>query len=87
MIRKKINKKDNIINFPSKLSQIEKEVEAIIFAAAEPLNIETIESKISKKTNVLKILEKLQKEYSTRGINLVCISKNGHLEHQQIYQI
>jgi segregation and condensation protein B len=75
MIRKKINKKDNIINFPSKLSQIEKEVEAIIFAAAEPLNIETIESKISKKTNVLKILEKLQKEYSSRGINLVCISK------------
>ena len=75
MIRKKINKKDNIINFPSKLSQIEKEVEAIIFAAAEPLNIETIESKISKKGNVLKILEKLQKEYSSRGINLVCISK------------
>ena len=75
MIRKKINKRDNIINFPSKLSQIEKEVEAIIFAAAEPLNIETIESKISKKTNVLKILEKLQKEYSSRGINLVCISK------------
>ena len=75
MIRKKINKKDNIINFPSKLSQIEKEVEAIIFAAAEPLNIETIESKISKKSNVLKILEKLQKEYSSRGINLVCISK------------
>ena len=75
MIRKKINKKDNIINFPSKLSQIEKEVEAIIFAAAEPLNVETIESKISKKTNVLKILEKLQKEYSSRGINLVCISK------------
>ena len=75
MIKKKINKKDNIINFPSKLSQIEKEVEAIIFAAAEPLNIETIESKISKKTNVLKILDKLQKEYSNRGINLVCISK------------
>ena len=75
MIRKKINKKDNIINFPSKLSQIEKEVEAIIFAAAEPLSIETIESKISKKTNVSKILEKLQKEYSSRGINLVCISK------------
>ena len=75
MIKKKLNKKNNIIDFPSKLSQIEKEVEAIIFAAAEPLNIETIESKISKKSNVLKILEKLQKEYSNRGINLVCISK------------
>ncbi len=75
MIKKKLSKKNNIIDFPSKLSQIEKEVEAIIFAAAEPLNIETIESKISKKSNVLKILEKLQKEYSNRGINLVCISK------------
>ena len=75
MIKKKIDKKNNVINFPSKLSQIEKEVEAIIFAAAEPLNIETIESKISKKIDVQKILEKLQKEYSSRGINLVCISK------------
>ena len=75
MIKKKLSKKDNIISFPSKLSQTEKEIEAIIFAAAEPLNIETIESKISKKTNVSKILEKLQKEYSNRGINLVCISK------------
>ena len=75
MIKKKLNKKDNIINFPSKLTQVEKEVEAIIFAAAEPLNVETIENKVSKKTNILKILEKLQNEYSNRGINLVCISK------------
>ena len=57
------------------MSQIEKEVEAIIFAAAEPLNVETIENKVSKKTNIQKILEKLQNEYSNRGINLVCISK------------
>ena len=53
----------------------EREVEAIVFAAAEPLDIDTIESKISKKVDVLKSLEKLQKEYSSRGINLVCISK------------
>ncbi len=75
MIKKKINKKDNIISFPSKLSSIEKEIEAIIFAAAEPLNIETIENKISKKTDVEKVLLKLQSEYVDRGINLVCISK------------
>ena len=75
MIKKKINKKNNIINFPSKLSSIEKEIEGIVFAAAEPLDIETIESKISKKTNVEKILIKLQSDYSDRGINLVCISK------------
>ena len=73
MIKNK--KKNNIIDFPSKLSQVEKEIEAIIFAAAEPLDIETIKNKISKKTEVEKILNKLQKEYSDRGINLVCISK------------
>tara|TARA_B100001123_G_scaffold445761_1_gene598225 strand:- start:962 stop:1654 length:693 start_codon:yes stop_codon:yes gene_type:complete len=67
-------KKNNIVKFPNKISEIEREIEAIIFAAAEPLSVETIESKISKKTDVLKILEKLQNFYSKRGINLVCIS-------------
>ena len=68
-------KKDNILNFPAGLSEVEKEVEAIIFAAAEPLDIDTIESKITKKINVLNTLKKLQKIYDNRGINLVCISK------------
>ena len=73
----KINKnlKTNIVTFPKKLNDGEREVEAIIFAALEPLDIDTIVSKISKKIDVLKTLEKLQIEYSTRGINLVCISK------------
>jgi len=65
---------NNVVNFPSNLTSGEREVEAILFAAAEPLEISTIESKISKSINVKKILEKLQKLYSTRGINLVCIS-------------
>ena len=54
MIKKKLKKRDNVINFPSKLSSIEKEIEGIVFAAAEPLDIETIENKISKKTEVKK---------------------------------
>ena len=68
-------KKNNVVSFPSNISEIEREVEAILFAAAEPLDIESIESRISKKNNVLKILEKLQQVYSKRGINLICISK------------
>ena len=68
-------KKNNVVNFPSNLTSGEREVEAILFAAGEPLNVDTIEEKISKKTNVPKILEKLQTIYSSRGINLVCISK------------
>ena len=68
-------KKNNVVSFPSNISEIEREVEAILFAAADPLDIESIESKISKKTNVLKVLQKLQQIYLKRGINLVCISK------------
>jgi len=68
------HKKDNVVNFPSNLSETEREVEAILFAAAEPLDIDTIVSKISKKNNIKKILEKLQRTYTNRGINLVCIS-------------
>ncbi len=69
----KKNIKKNIIIFPSKISPGQREVEAIVFAASEPLDVDTIESKISKKVNIKKILEKLQNEYSSRGINLVCI--------------
>ena len=72
-IIKKIDK-NNIVSFPTKLNLGEREVEALVFAAAEPLDVDTIESKISKKINVLKALKKLQNEYSTRGINLICIS-------------
>ena len=68
-------KKTNVLNFPNKLTQIEREVEAIIFAAAEPLDVDTIESKVSKKTDVKKILDKLKNLYVNRGINLVCISE------------
>ena len=74
-IKNRNKNKNNVVVFPSKLSDVEKEVEAIVFAAAEPLDIDTIELKVSKKINIQKTLEKLQKEYSSRGINLVCISK------------
>ena len=71
----KKEKKINVLSFPLKLLDGEREVEAIVFAAAEPLDIDTIESKISKKIDVEKILKKIQSSYSSRGINLVCISK------------
>ena len=75
MTKIKKSSPDNIVTFPKKPNNGEREVEAIVFAALEPLDVDTIESKISKKINVLKTLMKLQTEYSTRGINLVCISK------------
>tara|TARA_B100000900_G_C20493462_1_gene680573 strand:- start:49 stop:750 length:702 start_codon:yes stop_codon:yes gene_type:complete len=73
MIKKEKATKNNVVKFPSKLTDLEKEIEAVIFAAAEPLDIDTIENKVSKKGSVIKSLEKLQNEYAVRGINLVCI--------------
>tara|TARA_Y100001970_G_C14165915_1_gene821286 strand:- start:703 stop:1386 length:684 start_codon:yes stop_codon:yes gene_type:complete len=67
----KSKKKNNIINFPNKKSKIEREIEAIIFAAEEPLDLETIEKRVGTSSNIKKILENLQKEYSSRGINLI----------------
>jgi len=67
-------KKNNVVSFSPKITEDEREIEAILFAASEPLNVDAIESKISKKINVLKFLKKLQTTYSTRGINLVCIA-------------
>ncbi len=66
-------KKNNIISFPSLPSKLERQVEAILFAASEPLDIETIEKRIQTNSNIKKILDNLKEIYKNRGINLVCI--------------
>ncbi len=68
-------KKNNIIDFPSTPTKLERQVEAILFAASEPLDIETIEKRLQTTSNLEKILENLQEIYKKRGINLVCIKK------------
>ena len=69
----KNKKKNNIVNFPSSPSKIERQVEAILFAASEPLDIETIEKRVQTTINLKKILLNLQVLYKKRGINLICI--------------
>ena len=69
-----VKKKNNIINFPSEPSKFERQIEAILFSASEPLDIETIEKRIKVNANIKKILIKIQKTYKTRGVNLVCIN-------------
>ena len=66
-------KKNNIINFPSSPSKLERQVEAILFAASEPLDVETIEKRVQTNTNIKKILDNIKNIYKNRGINLVCI--------------
>ena len=72
-----MNKKNDlkILKFPNNTSQLEKKVEAILFAAEEPLDTESIQEKLKTRANIFKILESLEKQYKNRGINLVCIAK------------
>ena len=65
--------KNNVISFPSSISKLERQVEAILFAASEPLDLETIEQRVKTSTNLIKVLEKIKNNYKNRGINLVCI--------------
>ncbi len=72
-MKNKNKTKDNIIKFPSNVSKLERQIEAILFAASEPLDIETIEKRLQTNLNITKLLEKIRNNYKRRGINLVCI--------------
>ncbi len=72
-MKKKIDKENNIIKFPKKMTKLERQVEAILFAAEEPLDIETIEKRVQTSSNIEKILLNIQSHYKNRGINLICI--------------
>ena len=74
-MKKIIKKNDNIVKFPKNSNKLERQIEAILFAASEPLDIETIEKRVQNTTNIKKILEKLQSDYNGRGVNLVCIKE------------
>ena len=65
--------KSNVITFPSNVSKIERQVEAILFSASESLDIETIEKRVGSSSDITKILEKIKDTYKSRGINLLCI--------------
>ena len=70
-------KKNNlkVIKFPNTITNAERQVEAILFAAEEPLDEESIQDKLKTRANIPKILDSLERQYKNRGINLICISK------------
>lgn len=71
-----MKKKNNIkiLKFPRGNIERERQVEAILFSAEEPLDIETIQSRLKSQTDVKKILDSLAQQYKDRGVNLVCIA-------------
>ncbi len=71
-MKKKSNLK--ILRFPGGVSHLERQVEAILFSAEEPLDIESIKEKLKTRSDIKKILNSLEVQYKNRGINLVCIA-------------
>ena len=71
-----MNKKKGlkILKFPTDALEGERQVEAILFAAEEPLDLKSIQTRLDVKANVPKILQSLENQYKNRGINLICIA-------------
>ena len=72
-MKKKENKPSIVLKFPGSISKLKRQIEAILFAASEPLDIETIENRVQNSNNIKKILDEIQSDYQVRGINLICI--------------
>ena len=47
-------------------------VEALLFAAAEPLDVDSIAERLPTRTDVPSLLDELTEEYAKKGVNLVC---------------
>ena len=69
------NKKNiKIIKFPTGTNEAERQIEAILFSAEEPLDVDSIKERLKIKCDLPSKLEILRKQYEKRGINLVSIA-------------
>ena len=62
---------DNIMNFPSEHMDNLRVLEALLFAASEPLDAESMKTRLPKGSNLNKLLGLLKAQYENRGVNLV----------------
>ena len=67
----KQNQTDNIMNFPSEHMDNLRILEALLFAASEPLDAESLKARLPKGSNLNKLLSLLKAQYENRGVNLV----------------
>lgn len=57
-----------------------RQLEALLFAAAEPLDIETLQARLPAEAEVEKLLAALQADYSERGVRLVEVGGRWRFE-------
>lgn len=68
---------ENVVRFPGNATdhaQLMRMVEALLFAAAEPLDIDSIAGRLPEGADVGAVIEDLQKLYEGRGVQLVRIA-------------
>lgn len=67
----------NVVRFPANATdhaELMRMAEALLFAAAEPLDIDSLAARLPAGTDVGAVIEDLQKFYEKRGVNLVRIA-------------
>ncbi|WP_414693163.1 SMC-Scp complex subunit ScpB [Parvibaculum sp.] len=68
---------ENVLSFPVNATdhaQLMRMAEALLFAAAEPLDIDSLAARLPTGTDVGAVIEDLQKLYETRGVNLIRVA-------------
>lgn len=62
---------NNVMDFPSEHRDNLRILEALLFAASEPLDTESLKARLPKGANLNKLLKLIKAQYENRGINLV----------------
>ena len=65
------SKTSNVMDFPSEHRENLRILEALLFAANEPLDAESLKARLPKGANLTKLLNLIRAQYESRGVNLV----------------
>tara|TARA_B100000989_G_scaffold232273_1_gene179038 strand:+ start:302 stop:985 length:684 start_codon:yes stop_codon:yes gene_type:complete len=65
------SKTSNVMDFPSEHRDNLRILEALLFAANEPLDAESLKARLPKGANLTKLLNLIKAQYESRGVNLV----------------
>ena len=65
------SKTSNVMDFPSEHRENLRILEALLFAANEPLDAESLKARLPKGANLTKLLNLIKAQYESRGVNLV----------------
>ena len=65
------SKTSNVMDFPSEHRENLRILEALLFAANEPLDAESLKARLPKGANLSKLLNLIKAQYESRGVNLV----------------